>query len=647
MHFYYRETDSVKLKMSLDSVFRIHSDAIGFLQDYTGISYPFKKFDFVAIPDFQFGGMEHPGAIQYRASTLFLPEGATRDQLINRVALLSHETSHMWFGDLVTMRWFNDVWMKEVFANFMADKIARAAYPDDNADLKFLTGHLPAAYSTDRTAGSNPIRQPLENLQDAGSLYGNIIYHKAPVMMRQLEMLMGDTAFRAGVREYLHRYAYGNASWPELIEILGAHTTRDLQSWNRVWVEKPGRPVFSYRMKAENGWIESLTLLQKAEDGSDNTWPQSFKIALVYRDHTESIPVFMDGPEKRIGSARGKPLPLFIVFNAGGEGYGLFPADGKSAAGLFTLADPVKRASAYINLYENMLAGRALCPTQYLAWATKGLTLEKEELNLGLLLEQLQSVFWRFLPRGERNTERRNKTVKNTADRNTTNRNTVGRSIGDSLWSAMQQNDHPNSKKLLFQAFSNISLDREAQDTLFRIWRDQHPPSGVKLSEEDYTALATGLALRQYPGWKDILRDQLSRIKNVDNRRRLVFLLPALSDDQRERDRFFGSLKNRENRQKESWVLTALGYLHHPLRNDTSEKYIRPSLELLEQVHATGGVFFPQSWLQATLGYYNTPSAAAIVRQFLRDHPHYDPRLKQKIIQASDNLFRAVKLNQR
>jgi len=109
----------------------------------------------------------------------------------------------MWFGDLVTMRWFNDVWMKEVFANFMAAKIVNPSFPAVNHDLRFLLQNYPVAYEVDRTAGANPIRQELANLSEAGSLYGAIIYQKAPIVMRQLERLMGADAFRDGLRDYL------------------------------------------------------------------------------------------------------------------------------------------------------------------------------------------------------------------------------------------------------------------------------------------------------------------------------------------------------------------------------------------------------------------------------------------------------------
>src|SRR4029079_1381291 len=137
--------------------------------------------------------MEHPGSFFYNAWTLLLDESATENQMLNRASTIAHETSHMWFGDLVTMQWFNDVWMKEVFANFMAAKIVNPAFPKLNHDLRFLTEHYPAAYSVDRTEGTHPIRQELANLNEAGSLYGAIIYDKAPIVMRQLERLVGGT----------------------------------------------------------------------------------------------------------------------------------------------------------------------------------------------------------------------------------------------------------------------------------------------------------------------------------------------------------------------------------------------------------------------------------------------------------------------
>ena len=236
----YRETAPQKVAQ-LSTVFDQVALSLRWLEEYTGIRQPFQKYGFVILPGYQFGGMEHPGCIQLRDQTIFLGEQPTPDEEMNRLHLIAHETSHLWFGDLVTMRWFDDVWTKEVFANFMADKIAREQYPDINHDINFLKTHYPLALSTDRTKGTHPIQQPLDNLKNAGLLYGNIIYHKAPIMMRQLEEQMGKEKFRTGLQKYLHAYAFGNATWDDLITILDHECPEAaISAFDQQWVKRQG-----------------------------------------------------------------------------------------------------------------------------------------------------------------------------------------------------------------------------------------------------------------------------------------------------------------------------------------------------------------------------------------------------------------------
>ncbi|MDO8860591.1 M1 family aminopeptidase [Haliea sp. E1-2-M8] len=249
MTLLHRETDPAKLARNLDAIFAQHRAAVAWLEDYTGIAYPFAKLDFALIPAFQYGGMEHVGAIQYRAELLLLDENPTDEELLGRASLIAHEVAHMWFGNLVTMRWFNDVWTKEVFANFMAAKMVNPGFPDIDHELNFLLRHYPAAYAVDRSEGANPIRQQLGNLNEAGQMYGPIIYNKAPIMMRQLERMLGEELFRRGMRDYLTRYAYGNATWPALVEILDPLTEVDLQKWSEVWVHDSGFPGRSLQVE--------------------------------------------------------------------------------------------------------------------------------------------------------------------------------------------------------------------------------------------------------------------------------------------------------------------------------------------------------------------------------------------------------------
>lgn len=621
--FLYRETDTAKIRHSLNEIFNIHSSSLKYFEEWTGIPYPFQKFGFVSIPDFQFGGMEHPGTIQYKASSLFLDGGATKDQLNSRSNLIAHETAHMWFGDLVTMNWFTDVWMKEVFANFMADK-STGGEGSNVFDLKFLVDHFPAAYGIDRTTGANPIRQPLDNLKDAGTLYGNIIYHKAPIMMRQLERLMGKEKFQMGVREYLKKFSNGNASWPDLIAILDRYADADLQKWNKVWVDEPGRPVINYAIQQENGKIKKFSVTQSPEYGTKRYWPQLFELKLIYPGYSKEITVDLNAAQVDVKSIAGLDVPLYVLFNSTGQGYGVWPIDKNMLSRVYDLELPLNRASAYISLYENMLNGRSIKPKALLELFREGLTREKEELNLKLISNYLNVIYWEFISAADRNA--------------------LSLSIEKSLWNALESQSLVNNKRLLFKTYQDVFLSGSAKDELYAIWSQQKPaPGGLKLNEDDYTSLAFNIALRADQN-AEILKKQLSRITNADRIKRFEFIIPAVSSDPADRDRFFKSLELKSSREKEANVAVALYYLHHPLRQATSEKYLRKSLDMLQEIQTTGDIFFPQNWLQSIFGYYQSTFAAQVVRDFLKQNPQYNPKLKAKILQTTDNLFRAESL---
>jgi len=610
MEFLYRETDTAKIRLSVDSIFRIHKNAIAFLENWTGIRFPFQKCGFVGIPAFQFGGMEHPGEVQYNAPALFLDNGATKEQLIARSALIAHETAHMWFGDMVTMQWFNDVWMKEVFANFMADKITEKLMGSETFRIKFLLDHTPAAFGVDRTPGANPIRQPLNNLKDAGAMYGNIIYHKAPIMMRQLELLMGKAAFRKGVQEYLRTYRYGNARWDDLIAILGKYTSADLHAWNEVWVHRAGRPVFDYVYK--NG---RLIITQSPESGFPAIWPQQFKVVVFYPGSSKIIPINMKGNATAISLSA---PPEAVLFNADGMGYGLFPAI--VGERIYQLPHPLQRSAAYINAYENMLANRGVKAGELLDFFIDGLEKETNELNLRVICGYTANVYWNFSSAAER-------ASKNSA-------------LEEALRQAMVAQTSSNNKKILFKTYQDVYESSHAARFIYDVWQSQQSPNGIRLTEDDYTALAVTIALKTDTA-NTVLQQQLTRVSNPDRRARLQFLVPALSADSTVRDTFFLSLTDINNRRKESWVAAALSFMNHPLRQKSFFKFLPASLNMLEDIQRTGDIFFPQNWLNAIFYNYQAKQAWQIVDDFLHAHPGYNPLLKGRILQATDNLYRA------
>ncbi len=621
MTMLYRENNPEKIKNSTDTIFELHQQSLDFLEKYTNYKFPFQKLDFAAIPVFQYGGMEHVGAIQYRESTLFLDNSATDSEKLNRAKLIAHETSHMWFGDLVTMKWFDDVWMKEVFANFMADKIMNPIFPKVNHNLQFFTAHYGNAFAEDRSLGTHPIKQHLENLKDAGSLYGAIIYNKAPIMMRQLEASMGAAAFQKGIEKYIKKYANDNADWNNLVEILDAETPLDMKKWSEVWVNKSGRAIFTDKIEYDSkNQIKKFEIQQNAEDKSNNIWPQVFQIGLGYDDNVKVLNVNIKDKNIVLKEAAGLEKPNTIIYNYNGFGYGVFPLDGNNLDYIAMLKDEVARASAYSNLYENMLIGN-ISPDEAFNCFFKGIQFEENELVLRILSNNLNTIYWRFLTQKE---QERVQTL-----------------LSYTLYSRLKTNSSANVKKTLFSLFSSTGYSSSAKAKLYQIWNKEIVIPGLKLNEDDFTNMAMNLAIFKHEKADEILEKTRTTITNPDKQKRFEFLLPSLSKDESVRNAFMESLKDEKNREKEAWVEIGLSNIHHPLRQESAKKYIRFSLDLVDEIQRTGDIFFPKDWLEDTVGKYSSKFAFDEVQRFLKENPNFSPILKRKLFQATDLLYKA------
>jgi aminopeptidase N len=625
----HRETDAAKVARNRDAIFDLHATALQWLERYTGIPYPFGKFDFLLVPAFQFGGMEHPGAIFYNANGLMLDETATQDQQLGRASVIAHETAHMWFGDLVTMQWFTDVWMKEVFASFLAAKIVNPSFPSINHELRFLLAHYPSAYDVDRTAGTNEIRQPLTNLDEAGTLYGAIIYQKAPIVMRQLESLVGAAAFQEGLREYLKAHAFANASWSDLIAVLDRRTPEDLAAWSRAWVEERGRPIITTELSIANGRIQRLAFTQRdpvARRGL--TWNQRIDIAVSTAEGIKHLPVQLKAARTEVAEARGLLAPHFVLPTGGGIGYGEFHLDPASLGWLIRnlpdVSDALTRGAAWVTLWDAMLNGEAR-PEAVLTLAMRSVAMERDELNVQRELGYLSQSYWDYLRPGPRRAASPQ----------------VERVLSEGLATAQSQ----SLKSAWFNALRDTAQTPATLAWLVDVWKQKTVVPGLTLSETDYIRLAEELAVRDVTDASAILDQQFDRTKNPDRRAQFAFVRPALSASASERDAWFRSLTDLSNRRREPWVLEGLRYLHHPLRADASRKYIQPSLEMLREIQRTGDIFFPKRWLDATLGGHQSPAAAETVRTFIeRLPPGYPERLRRIVLSSADDLFRASRI---
>ena len=620
---YHRETDLDKLANNTDEIFRLLFESLDWLEEYTDVPYPFAKYDIVTIPSFQYGGMEHTGATLYNTTKLFLDKNATKGERLYRANLIAHETAHMWFGDLVTMKWFDQVWLKEVFANFLADKITNPSFPETNHKLKFQMAHVPSSFSVDRTSGANPINQILPNLKDAGSVYGAIIYHKSPIVMNMLENITGKEALKKGLRTYMKNYAYGNSSWEDLISILDATTPVDLKTWSKVWVDKAGRPHIAVELTNEDGKIKQLNISQTDVNGKPGNWTQDLNLLMGYKDDSQYIKANMNAPSLTIDKAAGMKTPDYIIPNAKGDAYGFFKLDEKSKAYLLEnmhdIKDDLVRGIAWINLYENLREGQ-INGKDFVLAINKQLPIEENSLILERMLSYLKTSYWLDLSIEERNQ--------------------LTKKIEDSLWARLNSEKDMSKKSSVYSTFANIAQSPDRLELLYKAWDRESTIGGYRLSESKSISLACNLAIKMPEKAKELTRIQTIRTVHRPSRKKLEFMAPSVSADPQVRKDFFESLKNKENRQIERWALEALRYLNHPLREKEALAYLPQSLELLKEIQVTGDIFFPHNWLSTSYSGLQLKEAGDITRKFLKERPNYPENLKLKILQTSDLVLR-------
>ena len=251
-------------------------DLLDYYNDYFGIPFPLPKLDHLAIPDFAAGAMENWGAITYREVALLVdPENSSAGTRQIVAAIISHEMAHMWFGDLVTMNWWNDLWLNESFASWMGDKAVDAIHPEWDMWTQFLTADTASAFSLDGLSNSHPIEQEVNNPAEIGQLFDAISYSKGGSILRMLEDFIGPSDFQKGIRTYLTDHSYENAE------------TQDL--WNALEVSS-GKPV----AKVMDSWVKQTGFPMITFDTNDNSSNINLSQTRFLYEHIEGAPEHVD-----------------------------------------------------------------------------------------------------------------------------------------------------------------------------------------------------------------------------------------------------------------------------------------------------------------------------------------------------------------
>ena len=631
MSLFVRKSKAERAQKELSEVFRLHREGLEFLAGYFDYKYPFPKYDIVVVPEFAYGGMEHAGATFLREERILFPTDPTAVDFAARAELICHEAAHQWFGDLVTMRWFDDLWLKEGFATFMAYKAMEKILPGQNAWKIFYQRTKPGAYTTDVTKGTTPIFQEIPNLSAAKSAYGNIVYLKAPSMLRQAEFYLGAEKFQRAVRQLVHERAFANAEWADLVRAFERSSGRKLDDWAAAWVRRRGLARVHVNWTADSaGRINRLTLSERDVLGEGGAWPM--RVQLLLADESgkpETLTVTLDGAgETSVKEALGRRRPAYVFANHEDYGYGLFLLDDESRRYVLEHLGQVKddflRALLWGSLWDSVREAE-LAPSAYVELAIKLMPLERDEVTAQGVLARVQAAFNRYLSDAQR---------KELAPR-------LERMLTDRMLNA----ETAGLRITGFRAFQGVATTDEGRSTLKRILRDELKIPGMQLRSRDRFDIITALMTtddREAPA----LLEAQGKADTTDDARRYAYAAGAARADAETKRRYFDAYLT-DARLAESWIEASFGPLNAVRQSELTRPLLDGALTELPRLKRTRKIFFVNGWLAAFVGGQCDARALAVVQNFLERESTLDRDLRLKVLEVTDGLERCVRIRAR
>ena len=327
---------SVLEHLDADEILDITRRGFEFFENAYGIAYPFTKYDQVFVPEYNAGAMENAGCVTFRDAYVFRTR-PTEAQLESRANTILHELAHMWFGDLVTMKWWNDLWLNESFAEFMS----HLALAENTPYTEGWTGFMVRkdwGLKQDQLPTTHPITAQIRDLADVEVNFDGITYAKGASVLRQLVSYVGRDAFFAGLHEYLTAHSYANATLADLLGELEKASGRDLAAWSKVWLEEAGVTLLRPSVETdEEGRITCLSIEQEAFSEGASLRPHRLAVAGYSLDGESLQRVFheeldVDGASTDVPSAEGVARPDFILVNDGDLAYAKIRLDEDSLA---------------------------------------------------------------------------------------------------------------------------------------------------------------------------------------------------------------------------------------------------------------------------------------------------------------------------
>lgn len=396
----------------VDYLFDITKKGFAFYAKTWGVPYPYAKYDQIYVPEYNAGAMENIGMVTIRDSYVF--SSKVTDALAERrVVTVLHELAHMWFGDYVTMKWWNDLWLNESFAEFTSTLATAEATEWKDAWATFCSGEKSWALNQDQLSTTHPIVAPINDLNDTYVNFDGITYAKGASVLKQLVAYVGRSEFFEGINHYLYRHAYSNATLNDLLTELEGTSGRDLKTWSAQWLEQAGINTIATDLHtAQDGTISELTLHQFAP--TDHPVMREHRLAVGFYNEdeesgkvvrTDRIELDVAGEATTVTGAAGKPRPQFLLTNDDDLTYTKLRFDDESlafaTANLYRFDDALARAVIWLALWDMTRDGE-LAASDFIGTTLKLLSTETESTTFRYALACLSTTVWHYTDRTKR-----------------------------------------------------------------------------------------------------------------------------------------------------------------------------------------------------------------------------------------------------
>ncbi|MGW7820353.1 aminopeptidase N [Streptomyces puniciscabiei] len=345
-----------------DDVFLVTKQGLDFFHDHFDYPYPFGKYDQAFVPEYNLGAMENPGLVTFREEYIFRGR-VTQASYEARANVVLHEMAHMWFGDLVTMEWWDDLWLKESFADFMGTFGCVGATRFKDAWITFANRRKAWAYRADQLPSTHPVTADIRDLEDAKLNFDGITYAKGASVLKQLVAYVGQDAFLEGARRYFKRHAYGNTRLGDLLSVLGETSGRDMSAWARSWLQTAGVNSLTPQVLLDaEGRVAELAVVQEAPESHPEERPHRIAVGLYRRtaegalERYARVETDVHEPRTVVADLAGAEAPDLVLVNDDDLTYCKIRFDTTSLATLKEhlgeLTDPLARALCWSALWN-------------------------------------------------------------------------------------------------------------------------------------------------------------------------------------------------------------------------------------------------------------------------------------------------------